>query len=325
MNANQTAYVHESALVFDVDLLAAGPGVDAEIGHIIDPDWEGLDDPGLLEAFVPRLLYDSQETYFADAVDVMTNSYVTEDHTNELYVDDSLFASSDPDAAGYTLTSSFLGSIYIDTTVASDGDHLNTANDYRESDAATMHAMSAYGNLVYGHVLAGPDDTRLLQYWFFYYDNPKQFFGVGDHEGDWEGIQVVVDDTGYPVEATYSQHNKQETCEWTDIQTTGDGRPIVYVAEGSHANYFDSGEHSLEWHGIGTGPFGTDEGDGANTIGPVDPMVEDIDDETPGWVGWPGLWGGSESSPQGPAFHGRFDSEGAADWISEGARACTVS
>lgn len=75
------------------------------------------------------------------------------------------------------------------------------------------------------------------QYWLWYLYNPKVLVAAaGNHEGDWEFVQIgSVDDT--PVCMTNSQHNAGSARMWWDVKLRA-GRPVVYVAVGSHANYF---------------------------------------------------------------------------------------
>ncbi len=317
-------------------LLSRGPATDFEIGQLVDGDWEGLDSLSLLSLYAPRLLYDTYETYRSDSPAVMTNSYVDGDHTNKLVLEDeTIAASSDPDEEGETLTLEYLGATYPDSSISSSDDNLDAANwnDDIEGlnvgqaiDAATMHGIAAYADKTYGQVLEAADGTTILQYWFFYYANPKQFFATGEHEGDWESIQVVLDDDLVPMVATYSQHNTRETCFWADVERTSDDRPIVYVAEGSHASYFTAGTHEV-W----ASPYVvSDSADGANSDGPTDLQVVDVTNR-PDWVGWAGRWGASvggtlpftdADSPQGPLYHGQYDAEGAYDWTWTGAKPC---
>jgi hypothetical protein len=98
-----------------------------------------------------------------------------------------------------------------------------------------------------------------LQYWFHYfYDD-----WANQHEGDWEGITILLDLHESVVErhepldlATllkdaiirdvgYAVHEDGYRRVWEDVQKTQDDRPIVYVARGSGASYFS---WSLEGH-----------------------------------------------------------------------------
>jgi hypothetical protein len=85
-----------------------------------------------------------------------------------------------------------------------------------------------------GHVQ--PDDVA-LQYWFCYYFDDW----ANIHEGDWESITVFLqrqDDVWLPLGATYSVHENGVRRHWEDIERLEDTHPVVYVASGSHASYF---------------------------------------------------------------------------------------
>ncbi|KXH47425.1 vacuolar protein sorting-associated protein 62 [Colletotrichum simmondsii] len=59
----------------------------------------------------------------------------------------------------------------------------------------------------------------------------------GDHVGDWEHNMIRFRD-GKPTGIYYSQHVDGASFNWDDSAITKtDGRPIVYSARGSHANY----------------------------------------------------------------------------------------
>ncbi|HEU6443437.1 MAG TPA: hypothetical protein VFL61_00105, partial [Gaiellaceae bacterium] len=79
------------------------------------------------------------------------------------------------------------------------------------------------GDAMYGRVVHTPTRT-VLQYWLFYYDNPLLLpatpFGIfwQSHEGDWEVVNVVLDDEGQPVEAAYSQHCSGQRKAWAGVQ-----------------------------------------------------------------------------------------------------------
>ena len=80
------------------------------------------------------------------------------------------------------------------------------------------------------------DDRVWLQYWLWLYYNPKNLFGFGKHEGDWEMIQIGFDADGRPS-CHRAQHDSGEA------RGRGVGRarrrvaPVVYVAPLSHASY----------------------------------------------------------------------------------------
>jgi hypothetical protein len=122
------------------------------------------------------------------------------------------------------------------------------------------------------------------QHWLWWPYNPKNYpptkRGVGEHEGDWELVQIgFADEAGTrAILATCSQHDGGEKREYWRVELDN-GQPIVYVARDSHALYFEpcrdvtdvadgKGERlELEWLELGA------------------------------WAQWPGQWGNSSNSP----------------------------
>jgi Vacuolar protein sorting-associated protein 62 len=94
---------------------------------------------------------------------------------------------------------------------------------------------------VYSHVTRY-DDTGdyAVQYWFLYFFN----FRLNEHESDWEQVTVRLDSDKNPVDVFFSAHEGGHHHAWEDIETDGD-HPVVYPALGSHANYFEAGEHRV--------------------------------------------------------------------------------
>jgi hypothetical protein len=182
-------------------------------------------------------------------------------------------------------------------------------------DARAMELSEDFDGRLYGRVV--PDGRRTwLQYWFWLYYNPKNLFGFGRHEGDWEMIQIGIDQEGRPEVATYAQHGSGEARRFgrDRIETRKlDGRdhPVIYVAPLSHASYFEAHAHPY--------PVGIDNPAGG---GPEEWLP--VEDFGP-WVDWGGHWGRSDwgipgilrKGPHGPAhqnpkwsrpgtFHGKM-------------------
>jgi len=110
----------------------------------------------------------------------------------------------------------------------------------------------------------------ILQYWYFYpYNNWRSgFFGVNDHEADWEMVCVYCyEDLGnednadssrqqlIPQWVAYASHEfsgDDLRRRWDDpelqrvITDDGEQHPIVYIGAGSHASYFSPGEYLTE-------------------------------------------------------------------------------
>lgn len=63
----------------------------------------------------------------------------------------------------------------------------------------------------------------------------------GDHVGDWEHNMVRFKN-GVPQAVWYSQHAFGEAFTYSAVQKQGD-RPVVYVGNGTHANWATPGPH----------------------------------------------------------------------------------
>lgn len=131
------------------------------------------------------------------------------------------------------------------------------------------------------------------QFWTFWLYNPKSYVGQGAHEGDWECVQVVtIDEAGdQPVYVTCSQHHSGEKREYWRCKLDSAQRPIVYVAEGSHANYFAPVRDAID-AADGNGPWLSD--------------IEWREFPETGWPYWTGKWGHSDSSPPSPARQAKW-------------------
>jgi hypothetical protein len=112
---------------------------------------------------------------------------------------------------------------------------------FLENKLCTLDAIAAdygakaesIGYYAYVHVVAGNSST-VIQYWLFYvYDNGPS----NNHQGDIEVVQVFLDSEGNPTKALYSQHGSGQNAAWGYVEKSGT-HPVVYVAKGSHANYF---------------------------------------------------------------------------------------
>lgn len=109
----------------------------------------------------------------------------------------------------------------------------------------------------------------ILQYWYFYpFNNWRSgFYGVNDHEGDWEMVCIYCsenDPTSWsklshdhriayhltPQWVAYASHDfsgDDLRRRWDDNELEKiDHHPIVYAGAGSHASYFSKGEYMAE-------------------------------------------------------------------------------
>lgn len=85
---------------------------------------------------------------------------------------------------------------------------------------------------VHAHYVPGPRPFLLYWYLYIYNDAPNK------HEGDWEMVGIELDESGEPLSAGYAGHSSGFRRPWSRVEKRG-GRPLVYVARGSHAAYFE--------------------------------------------------------------------------------------
>jgi hypothetical protein len=174
-----------------------------------------------------------------------------------------------------------------------------TGKDYRAQYRRLRVARPELNNVTYGHAIEA-NGRVWLQYWLWYFYNDYQLsFAVGKHEGDWEMVQYRMDDAaGHPDIGVYAQHRHGEMRPWEEIEKLGE-RPVVYVARGSHASYYEAGFHQTEaWYDLA---------DGKRRM-PKRPALEILATEEPAWTRWPGRWGDTlprdktleSNSPTGP-------------------------
>lgn len=125
-----------------------------------------------------------------------------------------------------------------------------------------------------------PQIATVIQYWFFYYDNP---WVLNHHEGDWEMIQILFNKDGLPQHGGYSQHFKGQRRPWADMRKI-EKRPFVYVSKGGHGSYFRD-----SWWSYG----GLDDSTTTMTEGleiPVEMIPIKKDEDS--WLYFNGHWGG---------------------------------
>jgi hypothetical protein len=256
----------------------------------------------LLKRFQPALRYDSNEQFFADsAAQFMVNpgNELRRKRTDK--ANGAVLASAMPKGGQQQLALEFLGpKTYGDGSPVQPGDLLSvTGKDYRAQYRRLRVAHPELNNVTYGHAIEA-NGRVWLQYWLWYFYNDYQLsFAVGTHEGDWEMVQYRMDDAGgHPDIGVYAQHRYGEMRPWEEIERVGE-RPVVYVARGSHASYFEAGFHQTEaWYDLADG----------KRRQPERPTLEILGTDEPPWTRWPGRWGDTlprdktfeSNSPTGP-------------------------
>jgi hypothetical protein len=319
-------------------LLSGGVVTDNQIGHLVDGDWDGLDDTSLLEAYAPAMRFSPSESYLPTSAALATDTFSTESpaHANRLERDSEAVASADPDDTENALPLDNLSLSYLGGSALTD-DKINMPEFAVDEPTSALidyaYMLSEhpgeYENKAYGRVVQDPEESgeRILQYWFYYYYNPKTFYTIGNHEGDWEWLQIKLDASGNPTDVTFSQHGEGETCSWSEVMKNASGQAVVWPAIGSHANYFAPGDdYTVPIEGFADGDDETAE---ANDFDETTPDVIDIT-SAPAWIEWDGSWGASGStfyghdigfSPRSPGVQGGWS---AFSWPEE-PKSCSLS
>jgi len=185
-------------------------------------------------------------------------------------------------------------SYYLDIPELSPASFLESLFGYKQRyDQAIASGLSP---TVYARVLKpGGTGHTVIQYWLFYYFDEWSNL----HEGDWELVELVFPDlsaqelmeTGVEPEfAAYSQHQAGQKLSWDEMREKGliaGTHPLVYVARGSHANYFTPGQYWLITDFDDTGLSNWRE------ISPEVIMISEKDPENDKnqWVDFRGCWG----------------------------------
>jgi len=75
-----------------------------------------------------------------------------------------------------------------------------------------------------------------IQYWSFYAFNTGKKIGpfeIGDHGGDWEMVEIVLDSGQKPLSLHTTGHSSLESTAWDKVEKNGT-HPVLYVEKGGH-------------------------------------------------------------------------------------------
>lgn len=184
--------------------------------------------------------------------------------------------------------------LYLDNQKGTVDNYEGIINDYQDR-------LTELGYNIYYRVY-NSGDTKVIQYWMFYAFNLGE---LNQHEGDWEMVQVVIS-SDVPTEVMYSQHYSGRRAIWDQVERNGN-HIKVYVARGSHANYFRSY----------SGKFGISNDivdDNGKVLKPSDYNLILLDSQI--WLDFPGRWGEfntyedivlGRAGPLGPKFRENGD------------------
>jgi hypothetical protein len=158
-------------------------------------------------------------------------------------------------------------------------------------------------------------------YFFFYAYNQGNWvlnsplLEFGDHVGDWEHVMIRFTNSA-PSAMWFSQHSGGEAFTWSAVQkySANSNRPVVYVANGTHANYATTGvhDHTIPGVNLPAGPL-EDHTDAGVLWDPIatTPYEYSYDNSTgtftayngadpTAWLGFNGQWGNNQL-PDGTA------------------------
>jgi hypothetical protein len=283
-----------------------GAGIRDGDARIDDFGGGGASDASLLELYAPELRFWAEETYRADSARIATDLYIAGSEEQVTSLKCCWESETDDEIASTAPSSVPRLSLEVLSNLDPEPDFFLDQPDpippLSDIDGARVDYLTwtalhpEQRDVIYGRVTSDPSSgDKMLQYWMFYYYNPSNLGGFGKHEGDWEWVQVRLTSANTPVSVAFSQHGDGERCTWgPDVQVSTNGRPVAYVANGSHANYSHTGLHGA--------PAGTiDETADFGSAYYQTPTLVDFTADAPAWFDWDGHWGASEGSIFGPS------------------------
>jgi len=242
-----------------------------------------LGDTSKVQSYAPVLYFEAQEECYP----INAEFHIDNSH---LYIHDGespTLITENPNASDLAQISQ--NNFYLDNKHGLVRDSTSLISSYQQQK-------NQYDKVVYYR-----EDTyagkHFIQYWFFYaYNNGD----LNVHEGDWEMIQIIFN-SDTPTNVMYSQHHSGQQASWTDVETTN-SHPHVYVAKGSHANYFRYFSGKL-------GVAGDTVGNNGIILTSEDYILVDLSDQD--WLSFAGRWGETKDiedtflgfgGPFGPSF-----------------------
>jgi len=261
----------------------------------IDEDKDGIDDEKeeiLAQKYAPILYFEKKEKLFPVAIQY----HLSNSNLNQSTGDGNLLIDASPSIQEISLYTEPDKNYYLDNRK---GGINNTGiiEDYQEK-------LSTLGYTVYCHII--PDgNATVIQHWMFYAFNEGP---LNTHEGDWEMVQIILNSYDEPVEAMFSQHISGQKAKWEQVEKEGE-HVKVYVARGSHANYFRPYQGKLGFANDIVGKNG-------KVLKPEDYILILLGEEKnhsseQAWINFAGRWGDFGSyedelrgkrGPYGPAY-----------------------
>ena len=247
-------------------------------------------DESLASQYAPVLHFTAAEKFYPTTVDYAISNSVLKQRCS----------SGEATVVGTSLSPENLGTftqadLFLDNNA---GTRDAIASDYSSK-------ASGLGYYAYVHMVQSGGST-VIQYWLFYDFNDGP---LNQHQGDWEVIQVLLNNAASPQTLLLSQHGAGENAAWADVEKEN-GHPVAYVAQGSHANYFRAYQGKI---GIENDIVGND----GKTIQPSDLNLVVLGEQgnhptDQSWLDFSGRWGywGTDqevalgkAGPYGPIFN----------------------
>jgi RsiW-degrading membrane proteinase PrsW (M82 family) len=270
-----------------------------------------LDDLELVGMYAPVLYFHPGEVFRPQSVDVMVHTARLRQARRAWFDVNVLLDLDVADLLGYSDESYALDAWYGD---AGSSDYKNYTAHRSYYQAVLSPQAGGPPIVAYAHVVRDErQEFVTIQYWLFYYYNDW----FNKHEGDWEMVEVVLTVAGEPQWVVLSQHHGGTRRPWHATQIEQGTHPAVYVALGSHANYFWGDE--VYPNGTTIGNTRIEIMDRTSASGRVIPEAVLIPREDGGadpttyqgheWLHFGGNWGeraiqSDFGGPRGPAYKG---------------------
>ncbi len=286
----------------------------------LDNDYDGLDDTleqQLLDKYAPQLCFHPDEKYYNYDV----NEWFANYDIDLIGID----VAGDP----YELDSNVSPEdimVYADPTITigmtTYVEHFLYPNGAKPSGSPSSPS-SIYGHVFKSEMLFSGERREIIevQYWIWYSFNEAykdMDWFIGNHYGDWEYISIALDyETKEPIETYYSAHYADKYIKewdgtlisrfntWGDISKVNGTHPKVYVAKGTHANFYTPGSKRAEIEIIFQDYKDEVSQWGEQYIPAVINMGEIegyYNTENCKWLLYAGRWGGSSYEVTGPPF-----------------------
>jgi len=138
---------------------------------------------------------------------------------------------------------------------------------------------------------AGTDGERftVIQYWMLF---PHEE-GFAGRSGDWQMAAVYLEDEEHPRYLAVTQGWYATAVELNQAGIRG-GRPILYIAPGSHSLYHSAGEHPTYVDEEKIFSLGSETTAAGVELRPGGYLLKIVDDSDESWLSWPGRWGGPQ-------------------------------